>query len=52
MYHAVGQGALGLEIVTNDPIMQYVCDMIADKNATVCCLLKEFMRFWKVVSSL
>ncbi|CAI8502812.1 hypothetical protein ACO0OL_002966 [Hanseniaspora opuntiae] len=41
MYHAVGQGALGLEIRQNDPVMQHVCDMIADKEATVCCLAER-----------
>lgn len=41
MYHAVGQGALGLEIRKNDPVMQYVCDIISDHAATVCCLAER-----------
>ncbi|XBW36420.1 hypothetical protein QEN19_001999 [Hanseniaspora menglaensis] len=41
MYHAVGQGALGLEIRKNDEIMQYVCDMICDYETTICCLAER-----------
>lgn len=37
MYHAVGQGALGIEIRKGDAIMQSILSTIENKNATVCC---------------
>ncbi|OBA25335.1 porphobilinogen deaminase [Hanseniaspora valbyensis NRRL Y-1626] len=41
MYHAVGQGALGLEIRKHDHVMQHVCNIISDHEATVCCLAER-----------
>lgn len=41
MYHAVGQGALGIEIRSNDSIMKAILKTIEDKNATICCLAER-----------
>lgn len=41
MYHAVGQGALGIEIRKNDLIMKSILQTIEDKNATICCLAER-----------
>jgi hydroxymethylbilane synthase len=41
MYHAVGQGALGIEIRSNDAIMKSILKSIEDKNATICCLAER-----------
>ncbi|CAI4057755.1 hypothetical protein N7582_000926 [Saccharomyces uvarum] len=38
MYHAVGQGALGIEIRKGDSKMMTILDDICDLNATICCL--------------
>lgn len=37
MYHAVGQGALGIEIRNNDAIIKPILKTIEDVNATICC---------------
>lgn len=37
MYHAVGQGALGIEIRKDDAIMKSILGKIEDKVATICC---------------
>lgn len=41
MYHAVGQGALGLEIRANDTRMHRILDEICDIETTVCCLAER-----------
>lgn len=41
MYHAVGQGALGIEIRKGDAIMKTLLETIEDKNATVCCFAER-----------
>ncbi|KAH3902219.1 hydroxymethylbilane synthase SCDLUD_002035 [Saccharomycodes ludwigii] len=41
MYHAVGQGALGIEIRKNDARMKKILNEICDKNATICCLAER-----------
>ncbi|ODV73660.1 hydroxymethylbilane synthase [Cyberlindnera jadinii NRRL Y-1542] len=41
MYHAVGQGALGIEIRKGDALMKSILETIEDKNATVCCLAER-----------
>lgn len=41
MYHAVGQGALGLEIRENDKRMQRIVNEICDLETTVCCLAER-----------
>ncbi|AET39901.1 hydroxymethylbilane synthase Ecym_5122 [Eremothecium cymbalariae DBVPG len=38
MYHAVGQGALGIETRTNDTFLRPILDRIADRDSTICCL--------------
>ena len=48
MYHAVGQGALGIEIRQGDQIMQEVLDEICDFSTTTCCLAeRQLMRSWE-----
>jgi len=37
MYHAVGQGALGIEIRKSDAIMGPILKTIEDVDATICC---------------
>ncbi|CCH46679.1 porphobilinogen deaminase [Wickerhamomyces ciferrii] len=37
MYHAVGQGALGIEIRKNDAIMKPILKSIENVEATICC---------------
>lgn len=41
MYHAVGQGALGLEIRANDTRMHRILHEICDLETTVCCLAER-----------
>jgi hydroxymethylbilane synthase len=41
MFHAVGQGALGIEIRKGDALMKSILETIEDKNATVCCLAER-----------
>ncbi|KAL6945047.1 porphobilinogen deaminase [Hanseniaspora vineae] len=41
MYHAVGQGALGMEIRKDDFEMKKICDIVSDRRATVCCLAER-----------
>lgn len=41
MYHAVGQGALGIEIRKGDAIMKPILKTIEDVNATICCLAER-----------
>jgi hydroxymethylbilane synthase len=41
MFHAVGQGALGIEIRKGDTLMKSILETIEDKNATVCCLAER-----------
>lgn len=43
MYHAVGQGALGVEIRANDEFIKSICNTIRDDNATFCCLAERAM---------
>ncbi|AMD20992.1 HEL289Wp [Eremothecium sinecaudum] len=38
MYHAVGQGALGIETRTGDTRIKDILDKIADRSSTICCL--------------
>ncbi|CDK27661.1 unnamed protein product [Kuraishia capsulata CBS 1993] len=46
MYHAVGQGALGVEIRKNDPIVSKICQVLRDEESTVCCLAeRSLLRF-------
>lgn len=45
MYHAVGQGALGIEIRAHDKDMKEILDAVCDNNTTVCCLAeRQLMR--------
>ncbi|CAR25873.1 hypothetical protein ZYGR_0A04460 [Zygosaccharomyces rouxii] len=45
MYHAVGQGALGIEIRAQDKEMKKILDAVCHKNTTVCCLAeRQLMR--------
>ncbi|CCC69249.1 hypothetical protein NCAS_0C02590 [Naumovozyma castellii] len=45
MYHAVGQGALGLEIRKNDKKILGILDKVCDLETTVCCLAeRQLMR--------
>lgn len=41
MFHAVGQGALGIEIRKDDLLMKTILETIEDKHATVCCLAER-----------
>lgn len=41
MYHAVGQGALGIEIRKNDTKIKNIIKKISDKNTTICCLAER-----------
>ncbi|CAG61081.1 uncharacterized protein GVI51_J09515 [Nakaseomyces glabratus] len=41
MYHAVGQGALGIEIRQGDKKILQILDEIADLESTVCCLAER-----------
>ncbi|SCU81196.1 LAMI_0B05138g1_1 [Lachancea mirantina] len=41
MYYAVGQGALGVEIRSNDSWVKQILEKISDKHATVCCLAER-----------
>lgn len=46
IYHAVGQGALGIEIKKNNQHIQRLLSEIAHKPTTVCCLAERaLMRF-------
>lgn len=37
MYHAVGQGALGIEVRKNDPVLSKVCKEIVHFESAICC---------------
>ncbi|OWB55213.1 hydroxymethylbilane synthase activity protein [[Candida] boidinii] len=37
MYHAVGQGALGIEVRKNDPVLSKVCKEIIHFESAICC---------------
>lgn len=41
MYHAVGQGALGIEIRTGDTRVMKILEKITDLKSTVCCLAER-----------
>lgn len=41
MYHAVGQGALGLEIRTGDTKILKILEKITDLESTICCLAER-----------
>ncbi|SCU87016.1 LAME_0D08438g1_1 [Lachancea meyersii CBS 8951] len=41
MYHAVGQGALGIEIRSKDPWVSGLLEKISDKKTTICCLAER-----------
>ncbi|SCU95583.1 LANO_0E10770g1_1 [Lachancea nothofagi CBS 11611] len=41
MYHAVGQGALGIEIRSKDPWVTSILEKINDKETTICCLAER-----------
>lgn len=41
MYHAVGQGALGIEIRSNDTKIKELLTRVADHDATICCLAER-----------
>ncbi|SCU93804.1 LAFA_0F18294g1_1 [Lachancea sp. 'fantastica'] len=41
MYHAVGQGALGIEIRSKDPWVSELLEKITDKQSTICCLAER-----------
>lgn len=41
MYHAVGQGALGIEIRSKDPWVTSILEKINDRNSTICCLAER-----------
>lgn len=41
MYHAVGQGALGVEIRTGDARIMKILEKITDLESTVCCLAER-----------
>ncbi|AGO10348.1 AaceriABL107Cp [[Ashbya] aceris (nom. inval.)] len=41
MYHAVGQGALGIETRTGDERVQSILAKVADRNSTICCLAER-----------
>lgn len=41
MHHAVGQGALGIEIRKGDKEMKSLLDSICDYDSTVCCLAER-----------
>lgn len=41
MYHAVGQGALGIEIRTGDTRVMKILEKITDLESTVCCLAER-----------
>ena len=46
IYHAVGQGALGIEIRKGDHRIQQILDKICDYESTVCCLAERaLLRF-------
>lgn len=45
MYHAVGQGALGIEIRAKDEEMRHILNVICDECTTACCLAeRQLMR--------
>lgn len=45
MYHAVGQGALGIEIRAQDKAMKEILDAVCDTNTTACCVAeRQLMR--------
>ncbi|CCF59575.1 hypothetical protein KAFR_0H01650 [Kazachstania africana CBS 2517] len=45
MYHAVGQGALGIEIRANDERVLNILHRISDVESTICCLAeRQLMR--------
>ncbi|VEU19738.1 DEKNAAC100441 [Brettanomyces naardenensis] len=41
MYHAVGQGALGIEILKNDKRLQKVCEKIGCRSSTLKCVAER-----------
>lgn len=41
MYHAVGQGALGVEIMKGNPAMRKVCDKIGSRSTMIKCLAER-----------
>lgn len=41
MYHAVGQGALGIEVRKNDEKTMKILNKITDLSSTVCCLAER-----------
>lgn len=46
MYYAVGQGALGVEIRSDDSFMKSILEQIKDTETTYCCLAeRSLMRF-------
>lgn len=41
MYHAVGQGALGIEVRTNDAQLAPILERIGDVKSTICCFAER-----------
>lgn len=41
MYHAIGQGALGVETRKGDVTMQKICRLLRDDPSTYCCLAER-----------